>query len=399
MTRSIDNAFLREALLDIPRWAHPAPAITVDERKQRLARARQLMVQAGVDSLLIGAGQSLRYFTGISWGMIERLLGMVLTLEGDPVLICPAFEAGSLDAAVEIDVDVRLWQEHESPYDLVAGVLRENGSRKLAIDPALPFTMVDALKHATRSVSFVNAASIVDGCRMLKSSAELALMRQAKQMTLEVQRRAQGILHKGIAASTVRRYIDEAHRAIGSEGSTFCIVLFGPSTAYPHGLPSDDVLAQGDMVLIDTGCAVQGYNSDITRSYVFGEPTRLQRDMWNLEKEAQQAAFDAARPGEPCERADQAARAVVERAGLGPDYQLPGVPHRTGHGIGLSVHEAPYLVRGDRTEMQPGMCFSNEPMIVVPGEFGVRLEDHFFVTATGAEWFTERSASIDKPFS
>ena len=212
---------------------------------------------------------------------------------------------------------------------------------------------------------------------------------QAEQMTLEVQRRAARVLAPGIRASEVVRFIDQAHKAIGSAGSTFCIVQFGASTAFPHGLPQDDELHEGDMVLIDTGCAVQGYNSDITRSYVFGKADAEQRRIWEIEAEAQRAAFDAARPGVLCEDIDSAARAVLERHGLGPDYRLPGLPHRTGHGIGLSVHEAPYLVRGDRTALRPGMCFSNEPMIVVPGRFGVRLEDHFHVTEDGAAWFTE----------
>jgi Xaa-Pro dipeptidase len=223
-------------------------------------------------------------------------------------------------------------------------------------------------------------------------------MAQAKAMTLEVQRRAARILAPGIRASAVREFIDAAHKAIGSAGSTFCIVQFGASTAFPHGLPKDDVLAEGDMVLIDTGCAVQGYNSDITRSYVFGSPSTEQKYIWAIEQEAQWAAFDAVRPGTSCESIDSVARAVLERNGLGPGYRLPGLPHRTGHGIGLSIHEAPYLVPGDRTELRAGMCFSDEPMIVMPGRFGVRLEDHFHVTETGAAWFTEPSPAIDRPF-
>ncbi len=218
-------------------------------------------------------------------------------------------------------------------------------------------------------------------------------------MTLEVQRRAALALTPGVNASAMRRFIDEAHKAIGSAGSTFCIVQFGASSAYPHGLPQDDVLQEGDMVLIDTGCAVQGYNSDITRGYVFGTPDDEQSRIWSIEQEAQQAAFDAVRPGVPCEAIDRAARRVLERHGLGPGYALPGLPHRTGHGIGLSIHEGPYLVPGDRTPLAPGMCCSNEPMIVVPGRFGVRLEDHFHVTEDGAAWFTRPSPAIDRPFA
>lgn len=386
-------------LTSIRPWADTARAITPEERLGRIARARGLMEQNGADALLIGAGPSLSYFTGIGWGMIERLVAMVLTPNGRPIIVCPAFEQGSLEAILTMDVDLRLWEEHESPSALVAGILRECGCARLAIDPALPFGMAERLRSAAPFAAILDATPIVDGCRAIKSPAELALMRQAKQMTLEVQRRAARILAPGIRATEVHRFIDRAHKAIGSAGSTFCIVQFGAATAFPHGLPQDDVLHEGDMVLIDTGCAVQGYNSDITRSYVFGQASAAQRTIWNIEREAQQAAFEAARPGNLCEHIDLAARKVLERHGMGPGYHLPGLPHRTGHGIGLSIHEAPYLVPGDMTPLAPGMCFSNEPMIVVPGQFGVRLEDHFHVTETGATWFTEPSPAIDRPFA
>jgi Xaa-Pro dipeptidase len=385
-------------LAAIKPWAHAAPAITTTERHARIERARALMRENGADALLVSAGTSLSYFTGVGWGMIERLVAMVLTHHGRPFLVCPTFEVGSLEAILTMEVDIRLWQEDESPSEVVAGILREAGCTSLALDPALPFGMAERLRMASPSASVFDASPIVDGCRAIKSTGELALMSQAKRMTLEVQRRAARVLSPGIRASDVRTFIDQAHRAIGSRGSTFCIVQFGGSTAFPHGLPSDDVLQEGDMVLIDTGCAVGGYNSDITRSYVFGAASDEQCRVWQVEQEAQQAAFDAVAPGRSCEEIDRAARSVLERRGFGPGYSLPGLPHRTGHGIGLSVHEAPYLVQGDRTVLQPGMCFSNEPMIVVPGSFGIRLEDHFHVTEGGAAWFTEPSPSIDRPF-
>ena len=395
----IGGSTIAAELATIQPWADRAPAITLAERHARIERARAAMVDAGADALLVGAGLSLSYFTGIGWGMIERLVAMVLTPRGKPYIVCPAFERGSLEAILSMDVDLRLWEEHESPSALVAAILREAGATRLAIDPALPFGMAERVRLAAPSASILDATPIIDGCRAIKSDAELALMRQAKRMTLEVQRRAARVLAPGIRASAVRGFIDAAHKAIGSAGSTFCIVQFGASTAFPHGLPQDDELREGGMVLIDTGCAVEGYNSDITRSYVFGKADDEQRRIWDIEAEAQRAAFDAVRPGGPCAAIDAAARAVLERHGLGPDYRLPGLPHRTGHGIGLSVHEAPYLVRGDETLLQPGMCFSNEPMIVVPGRFGVRLEDHFHVTDHGARWFTEPSRAIDEPFA
>ena len=325
---------------------------------------------------------------------------MVLPRAGAPVMVCPRFELGSLEASLGIEAQVALWEEHESPYALAAKTLAGLGAKSLAIDPALPFFAFDGLRLAAPDVAMTNAAPIVDGCRMIKSPAELALMSQAKAMTLEVHRRAARILAPGITTTEVARFIDEAHRKLGADGgSSFCAVQFGVASAYPHGLPGEQKLAEGEIVLIDTGCKVQGYNSDITRTYVFGEPTAEQRQVWETEKAAQAAAFAAVKPGVPCEEIDAVARRVLEAAGYGPDYALPGLPHRTGHGIGLSIHEAPYLVRGDKTPLQPGMCFSNEPMIVVPGAFGIRLEDHFHVTENGAAWFTEPQPSLEKPFA
>lgn len=398
MTKGIGGSTAQEELAGLRPWTERAPAVTREERLARLEQARRLTLDAGADALLVGAGMSLRYFAGVPWGASERLVALLLPVTGDPVLICPHFELGSLEADLHIDADIRLWHEDESPSDLVAGALRDLGATRLAIDPALAYLFVDRIRRAAPGVELVEGSAIIDGCRMCKSPAELALMSQAKAMTLEVHRRAALILRDGIRQSEVRRFIDEAHRALGAAGSSFCIVQFGRSTAFPHGLPGDAALTEGDVVLIDTGCTIEGYHSDITRTYVFGQATDEQRSIWALEQEAQQAAFDAVRPGLPCEAVDAAARRVLERAGLGPDYQLPGLPHRTGHGIGLSIHEPAYLVRGDTTPLAPGMCFSNEPMIVIPDRFGIRLEDHFHVTEDGAAWFTQPSPSIDEPF-
>lgn len=385
-------------LADLKLAIRPAPVITRKERLERIERARRLTRDLGADALFVGAGASLRYFTGIPWGASERLVAMVLPVNGDPVMICPAFERGSLEADLAIDADLHLWEEDESPYRLTGTVLSGLGVDTLAVDPAMAFAMVHRLGREVAAVDLIEAGPIIDGCRMHKSPAEIALLQQAKAMTLEVQRRAARILKSGITTSEVRRFIEEAHRKLGAAGSSFCIVQFGRATAYPHGLPGEQQLTEGDVVLIDTGCTVDGYNSDITRSYVFGKSSSEQRRIWDLEHAAQAAAFARAAPGVPCEAVDAAARDVIVRAGLGPDYRLPGVPHRTGHGIGLSIHEPPYLVRGDATPLAVGMCFSNEPMIVVPDCFGIRLEDHFHVTEHGAAWFTVPSPSIDAPF-
>jgi Xaa-Pro dipeptidase len=381
-----------------PRPGRP-PAVAVVEYEARLERARILTAALGADALLVGAGTSLRYFTGVPWGATERLVALLLPRKGRPIMICPAFELGSLQADLKIEADIRLWQEHDSPAALVAQALSEIGADVLALDPAAPFSLFSALDKAAPSLRARDAGPVIDGCRALKSPAELALMRYAKAITLDVHRRAAAMLAPGIAASVVKRFIDTAHRAAGADGgSTFCAVQFDRATAYPHGLPGDQTLGEGELVLIDTGCQVEGYHADITRTYVFGEPGDEHRRIWDIEHEAQAAAFAAVRPGVPCEVIDEAARQVLQRHGLGPDYALPGLPHRTGHGIGLSIHEGPYLVRGDSTPLAPGMCFSNEPMIVVPDRFGVRLEDHFHVTEDGAAWFTEPSFSIDAPF-
>lgn len=399
MSHGIGGSSAEKELAGLGPWPQPALPIQPQERSLRLDRARALMAELGADALIVNAGANLRYFTGLPWAASERLVAMVLPRTGLPVLVCPQFELGSLQAGLGIDAELRTWQEHENPYRLVADVLREHGCQRVALDPQAPFFVVEGLRRALGVVAIVEGAYITDACRLRKSSAELALMQQAMDMTLQVHRRAAAILAPGITTAQVRRFIDEAHRALGADGgSTFCAVQFGEATAYPHGVPGEQRLAQGDVVLIDTGCQVGGYHSDITRTYVFGKPSAAQADVWQLEREAQQAAFDAVRPGVACEAIDAAARRVLERAGYGPDYQLPGLPHRTGHGIGLSIHEPAYLVRGDATPLAPGMCFSDEPMIVVPGRFGIRLEDHFHVTERGAAWFTAPAASLEAPF-
>ncbi len=399
MSNGIGGSTAEAELASLARWPDPAPAIATAERLERLAKAQRLMGDLGVDALIIGAGPSLRYFTGVGWNPTERLVAMLLSRHSGPVMVCPRFELGSLQASLGVEAEIVLWEEHESPYALAAAVLADLGAKSLAVDPALAFFMFDGLRSATPGVETLNAAPIVDGCRMIKSPAELALMSQAKAMTLEVHRRAARILAPGITTTAVRRFIDQAHRALGADdGSSFCAVQFGVASAYPHGLPGEQALKDGDLVLIDTGCKVQGYNSDITRTYVFGTPSAEHRRVWAVEHKAQAAAFAAVKPGVPCEEIDAVARRVLAEAGFSPNYELPGLPHRTGHGIGLSIHEAPYLVRGDKTPLAPGMCFSNEPMIVIPDAFGVRLEDHFHVTQDGAAWFTEPQPSLEEPF-
>lgn len=381
-------------LADLSPWPTPAPPISTQEHRDRLDLARSLTEGLGADALVVNAGASLRYFTGVTWNPTERLVALILPVSGSPSIICPQFERGSLEAELALPFDLRLWEEDEDPVRLVADAVAPGAT--LAVDPLLPFHYGERLRGF--GLTLTDGAPVIDGGRMHKAPAELALMAQAKAMTLEVHRRAARILRPGIAASEVKRFIDDAHRALGAPGSFFCAVQFGRATAFPHGLPGDQRLEEDQLVLIDTGCTIHGYHSDITRTYAFGQVDQEVRDLWDLEKAAQAAAFAAVAPGVPCEEIDHAARRVLQSYGLGPDYRLPGLPHRTGHGIGLSIHEPAYLVRGDTTILRPGMCFSNEPMIVVPDRFGIRLEDHFHVTDTGAAWFTEPQSSIDRPF-
>ena len=399
MTTGIGDSNAARELADLVPAPGRPPPITRGEFDARLARAREQCAILGIDALIISAGASLRYYTGIAWGASERLVALVLPRHGTPWLVCPAFELGSLAASVAIDAEPVIWQEEESPALCVATLLASRAATRVGLDPMLPFTTFSALRDAAPALAWVNAAPIVDACRATKSAAELACLQYAKSLTLDVQRRAARILREGITTAEVRRFIDSAHRAGGADnGSTFCAVQFGVATAYPHGVPGEQALRSDDLVLIDTGCQVHGYHSDITRTYVYGRPSAEHRRIWAIEHEAQAAAFAAVRPGVTCETIDATARAVLASHGLGPDYRLPGLPHRTGHGVGLSIHEGPYLVRGDTTPLAPGMCFSNEPMIVLKDAFGIRLEDHFHVTEEGAVWFTEPSPSIDAPF-
>jgi Xaa-Pro dipeptidase len=329
-------------------------------------------------------------------------VGAILPAQGNLEYISPVFEVSTLKQYMVIEGSVNGWQEHENPYEAFGKTLKGMGitDGKIAIDEATSFFIVDGIQKIAPEYNLTNGSSVTAACRMLKSAPELALLQRAKDMTIEVHKAAGRILREGIMTTEVVSFINEAHKAVGAPaGSYFCIVLFGGATAYPHGVKDPQSLKDGDMVLIDTGCQLQGYNSDITRTFVFGEPTARQREVWNSELKAQLAAFDQAQIGTRCGDVDLAARKSLDADGYGPEYDTPGLPHRTGHGIGLDIHEWPYLNWGDNTILAEGMCFSNEPMICIYGEFGVRLEDHFYMTKEGPKWFTEPSESIDNPFN
>ena len=405
MTIGVGGSSQEEALGRLSNMLNGVEPIPLAEYTARIEKAQRRMVQLGLDAMFLSAGANLEYFTGVRWSPSERMVGAILPAKGALEYLAPAFEEGTIRDFMVVEGPINGWQEHESPYRLLLDCLRRMGIKPntslrpcIGLCPSLPFFMFDGLRLLNTGYAFTDASAVTSHCRQRKSTAEIALMQRAKNLTLEVHKAAASILQEGISTTEVVQFIEKAHRAVGASGSTFCIVLFGQASAFPHGVKYPQTLKRGDMVLIDTGCRVHSYQSDITRSYVFGEPNEHQRAIWNFEKEAQLAAFAAAQLGARCEEVDEAARSSLEACGLGPGYQLPGLPHRTGHGIGLEIHEGPYLVRGDQTPLDVGMCFSNEPMICVPGEFGVRLEDHFYMTEGGPRWFTQPSHSIDDPF-
>ncbi|MFT2089774.1 M24 family metallopeptidase [Paraglaciecola sp. 2405UD69-4] len=371
------------------------------EHLERMAKAQAYMLAHNIDAIYLNAGTNLTYFTGMKWHASERMVGAILPAKGSIQYIAPYFEIGSLNGFKVIDGPIHGWQEHENPYRLFVDVLKQlniANTATIGIDESAQFFIFDGINKAQTGLNIINAKEVTAHCRMHKSDNEIALMQAAMNMTLAVHRATASMLHAGITTTEVEAFIKQAHQKVGAPGNYFCIVLFGVATSFPHGVKDPQTLKAGDVVLIDTGCKIHDYISDITRTYVFGEPTARQRQFWDAEKAAQQAAFNAAKIGEPCENLDKAARQYLATQGLGPEYQTPGCPHRTGHGIGLDIHEWPYLVGGNKTPLAKGMCFSNEPMLVIPDEFGIRLEDHFYMTDKGPRWFTEPSESIDNPF-
>lgn len=381
----------------IANWSHPVPPIAPAEYEQRLERLRTRMQTAGVDGVLLGASENLRYFTGLVWHPSERLLG-ALVLPTRLVYIVPGFERSRVETLPRIPGDIATWEEHEDAAALVAGLAGPTG--RLALDDTLPLSAFYPLAAALGTERIVQGAPLLGPLRLRKSGAEIAIISYAMGLTLEVHRRTHALMQPGIRASEAVRFIDQQHRELGApEGSSFCIVSFGKATALPHGADGDQTLEAGDVILVDTGCRIDGYHSDLTRTYTLDTPQPEVARIWALERAAQQAVFDAAQIGAPAEALDAAARRVIEAGGLGPDYGLPGLPHRAGHGLGLDIHEPPYIVRGNRTPLETGMCFSVEPMIVVPDAFGIRLEDHVHMAADGPRWFTPPARSPTEPFA
>jgi len=354
--------------------------------------------QNNIDAVVMEGGTSMRYFADMRWGNSERTFALVIPARGELAWVCPAFEEQRARESIRFGTDIRTWEEDESPFEVLGSIFRDRGVRwgRVGLEERIRFFIFEGLRRDTSGFEFVDALPVTAGCRMIKSSAELALMQRANDITIEAYKASFGGLKAGMTQYEFGGLIRAAFRKLGSQGGA--LISFGEYTAFPHGSRTPQKVKEGDMVLVDGGCSVEGYGSDITRTFVLGKPTQRQRDIWNLERKAQDAAFAVAKPGVPCEDVDAAARKVITDAGFGPGYKLPGLPHRTGHGIGMDGHEWTNFVKGNKTPIRPGMCFSDEPTICIYGEFGVRLEDCLYITDDGPKMFTAQSPSIEQPF-
>ena len=374
--------------------------ISVQEREARIEKAQRLMAENKIDALLLDGGTSMEYFTGVSWGQSERTMVAIIPAKGEVKFVCPAFEAERLRELLTIGKDVRTWEEHESPYIQVANVFKDFGIRNgnIGIEERLRFFLFDGVRKEASHLNYTSGDPVSIPCRLIKSPVELALMQRANDITIAAYKVVVSMLWEGMTPADFGALAHEAHTKLGGNGGAFA--NFGEPSAYPHGSIKPQTLKKGDIVLLDGGCDVGGYGSDISRTIVFGaEPTKRKREVWDTEKKAQAAGFAAAKIGDPCENVDIAARQVLVDAGYGPGYKLPGCPHRTGHGIGMDGHEWGNMVLGNKLLLQPGMCFSIEPNISIYGEFGVRLEDCVYMTEAGPKWFSQPSPSIEQPFA
>lgn len=374
--------------------------ITVEERQARIQKAQRLMTENKIDALILDSGTSMVYFTGIGWGQSERTMVAIIPAKGEVKYVSPAFEAERLRELIKIGTEVRVWEEHESPYKVIAGILKDYGIRSgnIGMEERLRFFIFDGVRKEAPQLNFVSGDPVTMNCRMIKSPAELALMQKANDITVAAYKASIALLHEGMTPADFSAIATDAFTRLGVRGELSA--NFGPASAYPHGSIQTQHLKKGDVVIMDDGCKVQGYTSDVSRTIVYGaEPTKRQREIWDLEKRAQAAGFAAATVGAPCEQVDIAARKVITDAGFGPGYKIPGLPHRTGHGIGMDMHEWTYMVLGNKQPLQPGMCFSVEPMVAIYGEFGVRLEDCAYMTEDGPRWFTQPSPDILHPFA
>ena len=369
-----------------------------DEYLLRIDKARKLMAQSGIGALLLEPGAAMVYFTGVSWWRSERLTAIVIPREGDIAIVTPHFEAPSVSETLAVPAELRVWQEDENPLTTVAGILRDRKVRDpVGIEETVRYFAIDGLMRVMPEVNIMSGAHVVRACRLTKSPNEIALMQKAADITIAAYRHVGPRIERGMTPAEIGALMDGAHKALGADPE-FALILLGEASAYPHGSGKPQAVKDGEVVLMDCGCSVHGYQSDISRTFVFGEANAGQRKVWKQMREGQEIAIRTARVGVPAGAVDDAVRAQYEKWGYGPGYKLPGTSHRTGHGIGLDGHEPVNLVHGEATPLAPGMCFSNEPGIYLPGKFGIRLEDCFHMGEKEPIWFSEPPESLDKPF-
>lgn len=376
-----------------------ASPITIEERLERISKAQELLQKNKMVALILDAGTSMQYFTGLSWYPSERSMLVIIPAKGEITYICPYFEEDRLLELIKVGKQVRTWHEDENPFQLCIKTIQDFGfqSGQIGIEEQTRFFISNGLQKAGKQFHLVSGDPVSVTCRLIKSPAEIALMQKANDITTLAIQAGIAALVEGCNPRQISQKIAQKHTELGAQHG-FASVTFGVATSFPHGSSRKQILQKGDVVMLDCGCQVDGYESDITRTVIFGEPSQKQIDIWNLEKRAQQAGFEAAVLGAPCENVDFAARNVLVKAGFGPEYKLPGLPHRTGHGIGMDGHEWGNMVKGNKLPLQVGMCFSIEPTIAIPGEFGVRLEDCVYMTSTGPKWFSQPSPSIVQAF-
>ena len=400
--QNADAASLPDAIAALKDRQSEAIPITLAERQLRTERARVLMHQHHISAICITGGTSLTYFTGIHWGQSERFFAWVLPATGAPFIVCPVFEESRVRERLSTAPDgdrtrIYPWNEDEDPYALAANALRQSGitTGSLGLDERVQFVFANRIGQALPAMQITSAIPVISGCRTIKSNAELALLQLANNITLSVYKAVYQSIHPGMTTHQFSSLIVLAYTRCGVQGEASCQV--GPYSALPHGSLQPQIIRENQVILIDDGCTVEGYQSDISRTFVLGKASGRQHQIFDIVHRAQSAALAAARPGVPCEAVDAAARKVITDAGFGPDYKY--FTHRVGHGIGMDGHEWPYLVRGNTQLLEPNMCFSDEPGLYVPGEFGVRLEDDMYITPDGARLFTPQSPSLEAPFA
>jgi Xaa-Pro dipeptidase len=383
---------------DLKSMTADARPISAEERRTRIAKVQRLMGERKVAALLVEPGSTLDYFTGIRWRLSERITLAIIPARGEVLVVTPAFEEPSVRETLQVGGEVRAWNEHESPYQRIVQGLRDRGiaSGVLAVEPTLRFFIVDGIRQSSNAYDMVSADALVRACRLIKSPAELSLMQTANNVTIEALRSVHARVERDMSSADIGALMDRTTVALGGSPE-FSMVLLNEASAYPHGSVQIQTVREGSIILMDCGCTVHGYQSDISRTWVYGQANARQRKIWNTVKRGQEIALETAKIDVPVGSIDDAVRSYYVREGWGPGYKLPGLPHRTGHGIGLDGHEAAYLVHGDMTPLQAGMCFSDEPGLYIPGEFGVRLEDCWVMTASGPKPFTPLAKSLDEP--